>query len=171
MAVCPAGDDVIGPYLASKKDFADEVMRPLQAKREPVYVVRGSDAEAHVGKRYPHKRVRHVRSSLRPRSIAALLQGMPLTFQRRAAGELDATYHFVFSGSEEVEATVVIRAGKLTIEDGLQGQPNIKVAADAETWLGFLAGERKLPWALLTRRVRLTGNPRWLLAFKRCFPS
>jgi epoxyqueuosine reductase QueG len=36
MAVCPAGEDVIGPYLASKKDFADEVMRPLQAKREPV---------------------------------------------------------------------------------------------------------------------------------------
>ena len=55
MAVCPAGEDVIGPYLASKKSFADEVMRPLQAKLEPVYVVRGSDAEAHVRKRYPHK--------------------------------------------------------------------------------------------------------------------
>ena len=61
MAVCPAGEDVIGPYLASKKDFADDVMRPLQAKHEPVYVVRGSDAEAHVQKRYPHKTVRHVR--------------------------------------------------------------------------------------------------------------
>ena len=24
MAVCPAGADVIGPYLASKKDFTDE---------------------------------------------------------------------------------------------------------------------------------------------------
>jgi hypothetical protein len=44
MAVCPAGEDVIGPYLASKKDFTDDVVRPLQAKREPVYVVRGSDA-------------------------------------------------------------------------------------------------------------------------------
>jgi hypothetical protein len=43
MAVCPAGEDVIGPYLASKKDFADDVMRPLQAKREPIYVVRGSE--------------------------------------------------------------------------------------------------------------------------------
>ena len=55
-------------------------MRPLQAKREPVYVVRGSDAEAHVQKRYPHKTVRHVRNSLRPRSIANLLFGMPLAF-------------------------------------------------------------------------------------------
>ena len=44
MAVCPAGEDVIGPYLASKKDFADDVMRPLQAKREPAneYVQRVS---------------------------------------------------------------------------------------------------------------------------------
>ena len=95
MAVCPAGEDVIGPYLASKKGFADDVMRPLQAKREPVYVIPGSDAETHVTKRYPHKTVRQVRSSLRPRSIAALLQGMPHSFQRHAAGKLDTTYHFV----------------------------------------------------------------------------
>src|SRR4029077_4285499 len=46
MAVCPAGEDVIGEYLNSKKEFTDEVVRPLQAKKEPVYVVPGSDAEA-----------------------------------------------------------------------------------------------------------------------------
>ena len=171
MAVCPAGEDVIGPYLASKKDFADDVMRPLQAKREPVYVVRGSDAETHVQKRFPHKTVRHVRGSLRPRSITSLLFGMPLSFQRHAAGKLEATYHFVFTGKEPAEATVTIREGKLTVDNGLLGKANIKVVADSETWLGFLAGERNLVWALLTRRVRLQGNPKWLLAFKRCFPS
>src|SRR5438046_1237299 len=37
--------------------------------------------------------------------------------------------------------------------------------------LGFLAGERNLLWALFTRRIRLQGNPKWLLALKRCFPS
>jgi ferredoxin len=171
MAVCPAGEDVIGPYLASKKDFADDVMRPLQAKREPVYVVRGSDAEAHVRKRYPHKSVRHVQSSLRPRSIANLLAGMPLAFQRRAAGKLEATYHFVFTGNEPTEATVSIHDGTLRVESGLLGRPSIKIIADSEAWLGFLAGERNLLWALLTRRVRLDGHPKWLLALRRCFPS
>jgi epoxyqueuosine reductase QueG len=171
MAVCPAGEDVIGPYLTSKKDFADEVMRPLQAKREPVYVVRGSDAEAHVRKRYPHKTVRPVRGSLRPRSIASLLFGMRVSFQRHAAGNLQATYHFVFTGNEYAEATVTIHEGKLTVESGLLGKPNIKVIADSETWLSILAGERNLLWSLLTRRIRLQGNPKWLLAFKRCFPS
>jgi len=171
MAVCPAGEDVIGPYLASKKDFSEDVMRPLQAKREPVYVVHGSDAEAHVQKRYPHKTVRPVRNSLRPRNIASLLAGMPLSFQRHAAGKLEVTYHFVFTGNESREATVAIREGKLTVEEGLLGKPNLKVIADSETWLGFLAGERNLLWALLTRRVRLAGSPKWLLALKRCFPS
>jgi putative sterol carrier protein len=66
---------------------------------------------------------------------------------------------------------VTIREGKLTVENGLLGKANIKVVADSETWLGFLAGERNLVWALLTRRVRVQGNPKWLLAFKRCFPS
>ena len=171
MAVCPAGEDVIGPYLASKKDFADDVMRPLQAKREPVYVVRGSDAEAHAQKRFPHKTIRPVHGLLRPRSIASLLFGMRVSFQRQAAGKLDATFHFVFNGNESVEATVTIREGNITVENGLLGKPNIRVTADSEIWLGFLAGERNLLWALLTRRIRLKGNPKWLLAFKRCFPS
>jgi ferredoxin len=171
MAVCPAGEDVIGPYLASKKDFTDEVMRPLQAKKEPVYVVSGSDAEAHVRKRYPHKTVRQVRGSLRPRTIAAFLRGLPVAFQRQAAGNLNAIYHFTFTGSETAEATVAINSGKITIQNGLVGQPNMHVTADAATWLRFLAKETKLVWALLTRRIRLRGNPKWLLAFSRCFPS
>lgn len=171
MAVCPAGEDVIGPYLASKSEFAGEIMRPLLDKREPVYVVRGSDAETHVAKHFPHKTVRHVRGSLHPRNIASLLFGMRLTFQRHAAGKLNAAYHFVFTGNEHAEATVTIREGRIDVERGLLGKPNLKVIADSETWLGILAGERNLLWALLTRRVRLQGNPKWLLGLKRCFPS
>jgi ferredoxin len=171
MAVCPAGTDVIAPYLASKKDFIDEVMRPLQTKPEPVYVIAGSDAESHVRKRFPHKTIRHVRGSLRPRSIPAMLQGMPIGFQPGAAGNLDATFHFTFTGKESGCATVLIRTGKIQIENAIQGESQIHVTADSETWLGFLAGEKSLPWSLLTRRIRLRGNPKWLLAFKRCFPS
>lgn len=171
MAVCPAGEDVIGPYLASKKGFSDDILRPLQGKVEPVYVVPGSDAEAYVQRRFPHKTPRPVHGLLRPRSIASLLFGMPVAFQPQAAGTLDAVYHFVFTGKEAAEVTVTIRDGKITIEQGLLGKPSLQVIADSETWLGCLAGERSLFRAWLTRRIRLKGNPRWLLAFKRCFPS
>jgi Fe-S-cluster-containing hydrogenase component 2 len=171
MAVCPAGEDVISLYRASKKEFVEEIVRPLQNKKEPIYVVPGSDAEAHVKQRYPHKTVRHVRNSLHPRSIPALLVGMKNSFQRQAAGKLEATYHFIFTGKEKAEATVTIQSGTIRVENGLTGKPSIQVTADSETWLGFLAKEKNLLWALLMRRIRLRGNPKWLLAFGRCFPS
>ncbi|HTV39892.1 MAG TPA: hypothetical protein VMF08_04915 [Candidatus Sulfotelmatobacter sp.] len=172
MAVCPAGEDVITQYVKSKKEFIDEIVRPLQAKNEPVYVIPGSDAEAHVQKRYPHKTVRHVRNSLHPRSIPALLAGMPQAFQRQAAGTLDAVFHFTFTGGEKtIEATVTIRNGAIHVDSGLNGSCNLHVIADGETWLGFLAKEKSLLWALFRRKIRLRGNPRWLLAFGKCFPG
>ena len=171
MAVCPAGEDVIGLYQQSKKEFTAEVLRPLQEKIEPLYVIPGSDAETHAKKRFPHKTLRAVRNSLRPRNVKTFLQGLPLSFQRGAAGNLNAMYHFTFTGSEAASATIVIREGTIKVDEGLQGEPNLRVTADTATWLGFLAKERSLPWALLTRRVKLQGNPKWLLAFGKCFPS
>ena len=123
MAVCPAGEDVINFYKQSKKGFAAEVLKPLQQKLEPLYVLAGSDAEAHARKRYPHKALRHVRNSLRPRNLKTMLAGLPLSFQRGAAGTLDATYHFTFTGSESAAMTIIIRAGTITIQEGLQGKP------------------------------------------------
>ncbi|HEY4389165.1 MAG TPA: hypothetical protein VGN34_32360, partial [Ktedonobacteraceae bacterium] len=85
MAVCrPAGEDVIGLFLTDRKAFLKEVVRPLQEKVEPVYVTAGSDAEAYVACRFPHKTVRRVGNGLasRQNSISGLLSGLPLVFQR-----------------------------------------------------------------------------------------
>jgi putative sterol carrier protein len=101
----------------------------------------------------------------------AFLRGLPLSFQRQAAGNLDAVYHFTFTGTESREATVTIRAGTIKVETSRIGTSKLHVAADSQTWLGFLAKEKNLLWALLTRKIRLRGNPRWLLKFSRCFPS
>ena len=171
MAVCPAGEGVMAPYVASKKEFAEEFLRPLQRKAENLYVIRGSDAETYARQKYPNKPLRYVAGALRPRTIRSFLQGIRISFQRRAAGDLRATYHFTFTGGETTTATVVIGEGKIAVSDGLEGRADIQVTADAATWLGFLAKEKNLAWALLTRRIRLRGNPKWLLAFGRCFPS
>ena len=84
---------------------------------------------------------------------------------------MNAVYHFTFTGKEEKQATITIRAGTLQVQDGHQGQADLKVTADSETWLGFLAKERSLLWALLRRRIRIQGSPRLLVAFGKCFPS
>ncbi|QFZ22674.1 4Fe-4S binding protein [Saccharothrix syringae] len=64
MAACPAGEDVIGPFLDDRKGFLEQVVKPLQDKAEPVYVRPGSAAEEHVTRRFPHKDVRRVSNGL-----------------------------------------------------------------------------------------------------------
>ena len=171
MAVCPAGEDVIAPFLTERKQYLDDVVRPLQRKAETVYVIPGSDAEAYVSRRFPHKRAKKVSGSLRPTSIERFLDGLLLVFQRDQAAGLDATYHFTFTGEEEREATVVIRDKTLQVDEGHVGKADLRVTADARTWLGFLRKEQNLVWALVTRRIRMKGSPRLLLAFGKCFPS
>src|SRR5262249_27027281 len=134
-------------------------------------VLAGSDAEDHVARRFPHKTVKRVHNGLRTRTIERFLRGLSLTFQPGKAASLNATYHFTFTGKEEAKATVSIRAGPLRVEAGHQGQADLRVTADSGTWLGFLAKERSLPWALISRRIRLRGSPRLLVAFGKCFPS
>lgn len=171
LAVCPAGEDVIGPYLADKPSFLQEVVRPLVDKQETIYVTPGSDAEQHVARRFPHKTTKRVGNGLRVRTISSFLRGLSLAFQPGKAKGLSATYHFTFTGREARLATIIIQGGKLQLADGHHGEADLRVTADSETWLGFLAKERSLVWALLRRKIRLQGSPRLLVAFGRCFPS
>jgi alkyl sulfatase BDS1-like metallo-beta-lactamase superfamily hydrolase len=143
----------------------------LQEKQETVYVVAGSDAEDHAARRFPLKTIKRVGNGLRPRTIQGFLSGLPLTFQPGKAANLKAVYHLTFTGKEPKEATVTIREGTLQVQDGHQGEADLKVTADSETWLGFLAKERSLLWALLRRRIRIKGSPKLLVAFGKCFPS
>ncbi|HEY2204503.1 MAG TPA: SCP2 sterol-binding domain-containing protein [Pseudonocardia sp.] len=171
VSVCPAGQDVLGPFLDSRKTHLAEVVRPLQDKPETVYVVAGSDAEAHVARRFPGKTTKRVGSGLRARTVDGFVTGLPLLFQREASRGLAATYHFSFTGAERRAITVTIRNAELTVRDGHHGHADLRVRADAATWFGFLAGERSLVGALLRGRLRLRGRPALLRAFGRCFPS
>ena len=171
LAVCPAGEEVISPFLDDRGHFMNEIVKPLQSKKEKVYVIPGSDAADHVAKRFPHKSVRHVRGSLHPKSIDSFLQYMPLQFQRGKSAGLSATYHFTFTGGEERLATVTIADQKLKIESGHRDKADLHVTADSETWIGFLRREKSLVWALITRRIRLKGSPKLLVSFGKCFPS
>src|SRR5262245_32720056 len=171
MAVCPAGEDVIGPYLQDKQQHLQEVVRPLQERPEPVYVIPGSDAEAVARRKFKNKTVKPVNNGLRTRSIARFLKFLPHVFQPNQSHGLTATYHFTFTGAEQRQVTIRIQNRTLELQEGLIGKAGMHVMADAKTWLGFLAKERNLIVALATRKIRLKGDPRLLLAFGRCFPS
>ncbi len=171
LSVCPAGSDVVGLYKDNKKSFINEIVKPLQKKKENIYVVHKSDAEAYVIERFPNKTLRRVSNGIRPASIKAFIRYLPLIFQKGQAKGLNAIYHFTFTGAEEENFTVMINHGELEIKEGLVETPNLKITADSRTWLDFLAKETKIVWALIRFKIRIRGDPRLLLAFGKCFPS
>jgi epoxyqueuosine reductase QueG len=171
MAVCPAGEEAIGAFLEDRKGYIEATVKKMQDKQETVYVVPGSDAEAYVDSRFPHKKVKRVSNGLRPNSVTSFLNSLPIAFQRGQAVGLNATFHFTFTGDENCTGTAAIRDKALTVQEGLIGVADLHVTADSSTWIRFLSKEASLPWALLSRRIRIKGSPKLMRAFARCFPS
>lgn len=170
LAVCPAGEDVLAPFLDDRPAFLAGIVKPLQQKQETIYVVPGSDADEYVSKAFPGKTKRHV-NSLRPTTIAVFLDTMHVVFQTGRSKGIDAVYHMIFTGREQAEATVTIRRQTLNVQRGLIGKPDCTVTADSRAWLGFLRKERSIVWALLTGQIRVRGGLNRLQAFGRCFPG
>jgi epoxyqueuosine reductase QueG len=171
MAVCPGGDDRIGPYVENQKAYRETVAKKLQDRRETVYVVKGSDADAHVRRRFPHKPVKYVQNGAHPSSADSFLDNLPILFQRGQSKGLSAVYHLSFTGNEHVEGTVVIRDKTIAVSRGHAGTPDLRLVADSRTWLDVLAGDRSFLWALLTRKIRIQGPKHLFKAFVRCFPA
>jgi len=169
LAVCPAGEDAINPFLEDKAGYVKQVVKPLTNKQETLYVLPGSDAEHYARKRFPHKEVKRVRRQVQADSIAMFLRMLPLGFQQGRAEGLDARFHWQFHGSEEVQATIQIKQGKLTIEPGLQGEADVKVRADADTWLRIIGRDYNMMAALVLRKVRVQGNMGLFRSFGQCF--
>jgi putative sterol carrier protein len=105
--------------------------------------------------------------------VGCAVDAFPLNFvfQKGQSKGLNAVYHFTFTGHDEVKATVTIRDEKLQVFEGHDGQADLRITADSQTWLRFLRKEANLIWALLRRKIRIQGSPKLLLAFGRCFPS
>jgi putative sterol carrier protein len=112
-----------------------------------------------------------VGNSLRPNTIAGFLNGMRNVFQPGKSAGLNATFHFTFTGHEPRHATVVIQGQTLSVKEGHVGQPDLHVTADSRTWIGFLRKEKNVVWALLRRKIRLSGPLKLLVAFGKCFPQ
>jgi Fe-S-cluster-containing hydrogenase component 2 len=171
MAACPAGEDVITPFLSDRKGFVRDVVKPLQDKNETIYVIPGSDAETYVARRFPHKTVKLVSSGIRPVSIEGFFFGLPLLFQRNQSEGLNAVYHFTFTGAECAQATIMIQNKTLQVQTGHNGKADLAVTADSKTWIGFLCKEENIIWALIRRKIRVKGSIKLLQAFGKCFPS
>ncbi len=171
MAVCPAGEANIGEYLDDRKVYTNKYLKKFRDLQETIYVVKGSDADQHVRSNFPTKQAKLISNGIRPNSAAMFLESLPLVFQPGQSEGLNTVYHFTFTGNENLEGTVTIREKSLVVQKGLYGKPDLHVTADSQTWIKFLSKEVNLVKALVTRKIKIKGSPKLMMAFSRCFPS
>lgn len=171
MAVCPAGEDVLAPYLKDKKAFVSETLKPLTEKSEVIYVVKGSDAEEHVEKRFKNKKVKIVSNGLSVKSIQSFLMGSKLIFQPGRAKNVKSRIHFRFLGDQTTDVTYLIEDQKLQILNGHQGAADLTITAKDSDWLRFVNKELGLAWALVSRKIRPRGSLQHFRTFGKLFPS
>ncbi|MCU0721951.1 MAG: SCP2 sterol-binding domain-containing protein [Pirellula sp.] len=170
LAVCPAGEDVLSPFLNDRSSFLSTIVKPLQQKEETLYVQPNSDAEEYAHRRFPHKKTKRIGAVLRPVSIDGFIKLMKHGFQPGRSKGLSAKYHFRFTGPESRSATVEIKDGKIAVQEGLVGDCDLRVTASSSAWLKMLRKETSVGWLLGTFQIRLWGDPRLLVAFGKCFP-
>ena len=109
-AVCPAGDDIIGPYIEDRARWRRDVALPLIQKVEPVYVHAGTEAERVVN-RSRYKRARYLDYKPDVSTIDNLDIGLRHAFDPRRAEDAAVSVAFT-AGDGWVTATIA--DGKLT---------------------------------------------------------
>ncbi|CAJ1411653.1 unnamed protein product [Effrenium voratum] len=171
ISVCPAGEDVISPYLEDRVGFAERHVKPLQQTAETIYVLPNSDAETLVPSRFPAKTVKQVRWNVGAKDIFSYLFNITLTFQRRKAGDLNATYHLKLTGDMPLEATITIAKRRIEIEFGLTGDPDLTIEATSEAWMGAFERGFELESAIKTGDIKLEGPFDLFHRLADCFPT
>jgi epoxyqueuosine reductase QueG len=167
MAVCPAGEETVEQYRSDKKAYIQHAVKPLREKREPVYVIKGTRAEK-IARANEAKDVHLVRNTIRPASVGSFLEGVTLLFNPEKAEGVKLNLQFTFTGAAEREATITIADRGVTVRDGHHGNADLRIRADAESWVRMLNEEISPVRAMVTGRIKVKGNPAHLKKFKSC---
>jgi ferredoxin len=153
-AVCPAGEDVIGPYLTDKKRWRDDIVLPLIHRAEPVYVASGTPAEQ-AARRKRAKSLRYV--DFRPdlSTVDNLLLGIRHRFDRTRATAAQVAVAIEFRLPDGV-AAVRIDRGKIEVAGGALERPDAVVTCRAPDYIRLL--HPRTPGADLEVPVEITGD-------------
>jgi ferredoxin len=171
ISVCPAGEDVIGPFLEDRNSYYNEIVQPLIDKEETLFVIAGSDADESVPHRFPNKTIRHVRAGRHTDSIQGYLFSLRLGFQGGRAKGLDLTVNWTFTGRQALEATVRIKGRQLEVVPGRHADTaDVHVIADTQSWFDVLNRNTELEDVLASGKVTLHGKRDGFDAYMRCFP-
>ena len=173
LCVCPAGEDVIGPYLTNKAELsAGQIVRPLTRRGDDL---RRSPAPTPRTMWPAVSRTRRSNGSAmvcEPRTIQTFLQGLRLTFQPGKAKGLERRVSLhVHRQGKETRRRSRSETARLQVAGRSSGRG--RPASDCrQRDVAGLSGERAEPAVgLAPPQIRIKGSPKLLVAFGKCFPS
>ena len=169
ISVCPAGEDVLAPFVENKVAFRKEFVEPLQRKEETVYVLPRSDAEDWLAKRFPEKTPKRVRWTLSADDPFSFMFNMTLTFQRSKARGLDACYHVIFPDLGGMKATIAIRKGVLSIEFAEEGDPDVILTTDSTQFAKMFEHSFDLDQAVRDGDLLIEGDLKLVKKLRTCW--
>ncbi len=170
LSVCPAGSDVLGPFIEDRVEYRKRILDPLLAKAETVYVLKGSDAEESIPQRLKSKEVKLVDYNISSDDPFSFLFGLTLTFQRRKARGLDATLALVIEDKGPLPATIRVRQSRVEVEFQAPEKADAELRLTWETLRRIFRDGMTVEEAVANCGATPTGDVATAQAIRRCFP-
>jgi SCP-2 sterol transfer family protein len=106
-----------------------------------------------------------------PEAVEALLLGMPMSFDRRAARDARARIQFHVTGAESGDWWIHVERGRCTSAAGTTPEPDAVVHTPDEVWRGIVHGRIDATQALLEGRYRIEGDVALVAKLGEWFPG
>jgi hypothetical protein len=106
-----------------------------------------------------------------PESVETALLGMPLLFDAKAAGDVEATIQFRVSGPGAGDFWVRVADGACESAEGEASAADLVIHTPSAVWMGIARGEIDPAQALLDQQYSIEGNSEILLRFSEWFPG
>ena len=99
-----------------------------------------------------------------------LLKSMPMAFRPERADGLRALYRIDLKGEGGGTWWIDVDGGSCRVhETDPGGDPDVRIRSDADTWVALAKGTRRRVPALLTRKLRVSGDRRKAVMFEKLF--
>ena len=126
-------------------------------------------------RRVAKKKVPHWMDGIEPERVHyhvdRLFHYMPLIFNRNRADDINATYQFTMEGEGGGQWNMRIGDGRADTSDGAADTYDCEIKTKPALWMDLASGDLSAPIAIMTRKVKLGGNPALAMKLSGIFGS
>lgn len=97
-----------------------------------------------------------------------ILSSAPGRFRPEKSQGLNSIFHFIITGDENFELSLIIHDSKCTLEEGLKGTATCVVKTSAKTYIELETGKANPQMALMMGKIKVS-NISEMMKFAKCF--